>query len=100
MKQMRIDDYLSKDEFDSNDQHPHIIVDSEQCLTCEHKACTKCCPAERYKWDKENRRLIFDHVGCLECGCCRLICERLNQSLEGYSWNYPENGEGVLFKEG
>lgn len=100
MKLLSMDDRLSKTRFDSDDTHPHIIVDPDQCMTCEHRACTTCCPAERYKWDTVNNRLNFDHVGCLECGNCRLVCERLNQGIPGYSWNYPEQGKGVIFREG
>ncbi|MCE7699736.1 MAG: hypothetical protein K8E24_013290, partial [Methanobacterium paludis] len=73
----------------------------EQCLTCvDDRACTTCCPAERYTWDEENNKLIFDHVGCLECGNCRLVCSRLNQGVKGYSWNYPKQAKGVVYREG
>ncbi|MFX3619434.1 MAG: ferredoxin family protein [Sporolactobacillus sp.] len=100
MKTLHIDDLLAKDHFDSDDRHPHIMIDPEQCLTCEHRACTYCCPAERYKWDEINHQLTFDHVGCLECGNCRLVCERLYQEIPGYSWNYPQQGKGIIFNEG
>ncbi|MBM4761278.1 4Fe-4S ferredoxin [Bacillus sp. B15-48] len=100
MKLMSMDDRLSKTRFDSDDHNPHIIVDKEGCRTCDHRACTTSCPAERYKWDTVNDLLSFDHVGCFECGNCRLVCERLHNEVEGYSWNYPEAGMGVVFREG
>jgi ferredoxin like protein len=100
MKTLSMDDRLSKTRFDSDDHNPHIIVDKEACRTCDHRACTTGCPAERYKWDTINDILSFDHVGCFECGNCRLICERLNQDVPGYSWNYPVGGMGVIFREG
>lgn len=100
MKTLAMDDRLAKNRFDSDDQNPHIIVDREACRTCNHRACTTCCPAERYKWDEENDKLSFDHVGCLECGNCRFVCERLNQGINGYSWNYPLQGAGIIFREG
>ena len=53
-----------------------------------------------YKWDELNDIMTFDHVGCLECGNCRLVCERLNERRPGYDWNYPIEGRGFLSKEG
>lgn len=100
MKRLSMDDRLSKNRFDSDDHNPHIIVDRTACKTCQHRACTYSCPAERYKWDKANDVLSFDHVGCLECGNCRLVCERLNKGEKGYSWNYPKYAKGIIFREG
>lgn len=48
----------------------------------------------------DSGELLFDHVGCLECGNCRLVCERLRKSTTGYKWNYPKNGQGVIFRQG
>lgn len=100
MKTISMDDRLAKNRFNSDDHNPHITVDKEACTTCGHRACTTCCPAERYKWDFVTNILIFDHVGCLECGNCRLICERLNEGVDGYSWNYPREGVGIIYREG
>ncbi|MCX7780272.1 MAG: 4Fe-4S dicluster domain-containing protein [Negativicutes bacterium] len=100
MKNLSMDDRLAVNRFDSDDHNSHIIVDKTACKTCPHRACTFSCPAERYKWDTVNDVLSFDHVGCLECGNCRLVCERLNQGIEGYSWNYPRHGKGIIFREG
>jgi len=100
MKILSMDDRLAKNRFDSDDNNLHIIVDKEACKTCAHRACTYSCPAERYKWDEVNSRLSFDHVGCLECGNCRYVCERLYQSVPGYSWDYPAQGKGIIFREG
>lgn len=100
MKRMSMDDRLAVNRFNSDDHHSHIMVDKENCKSCKHRACTYCCPAERYKWDGINNILSFDHVGCLECGNCRLVCERLLQGVEGYSWNCPPHGIGIIFREG
>lgn len=100
MKNLSIDERLSKNRFETDDNNPHIVIDKEACKTCEHKACTYCCPAVRYKWDAATQTMVFDHVGCLECGNCRFICERLNKRVSGYSWNYPILGAGVVFREG
>lgn len=100
MKRMNMDDRLAATRFDSDDVNAHIVIDKEACRTCTHKACTYSCPAERYKWDDDNDVMTFDHVGCLECGNCRLVCERLNERRPGYDWNYPNHGKGFLAKEG
>ncbi len=101
MKILSMDDRLAKNRFDSDDVNSHIIVDKIACRTCtDNRACTFCCPAERYKWDTINDKLSFDHVGCLECGNCRFVCSRLNKGSEGYSWNYPEQGKGIIYQQG
>jgi len=100
MKRMNMDDRLAAGRFDSDDERAHIVIDKQACASCEHKACTFSCPAERYKWDELNNVMTFDHVGCLECGNCRFICERLNAGVDGYSWNYPAQGYGFIAKEG
>lgn len=99
MKRLSIDDRLAKDKFDSADETPHIIINRLECKSCEHKACTYSCPAERYRLNDAGE-LLFDHVGCLECGNCRLVCERMFKSTMGYQWNYPKNGQGVIFRQG
>ena len=99
MKRMNMDDRLAVTKFDSDDEHAHIIVNKPECRSCDHKACTFSCPATRYTLNPEGD-LMFDHVGCLECGNCRLVCERLHGRIMGYSWNYPENGKGVIFRQG
>jgi ferredoxin like protein len=100
MKMLSMDDRLANNRFDSDDHHSHILIDKAACSSCNHRACTTCCPAERYAWDAVNDILSFDHVGCLECGNCRFVCERLNQGAEGYSWNYPLQGMGIIYREG
>lgn len=99
MKKLSIDDRLAKNKFDSADDHPHIIINKPECRSCEHKACTYSCPAGRYRLNSTGD-LLFDHVGCLECGNCRLMCERLRTSAMGYRWEYPVNAKGIIFRQG
>lgn len=98
-KPIPIDDRLAKDKFDSDDEKPHIIINKAACSSCDHKSCTYSCPAVRYHLDGEGN-LQFDHVGCLECGNCRLVCERLRDNVLGYSWSYPPHGKGIIFRRG
>ncbi|WP_379969291.1 ferredoxin family protein [Ectobacillus sp. sgz5001026] len=100
MKMLSMDDRLATNRFDSDDHNAHILVNKAACSTCDHRACTTCCPAERYTWDAVNNVLNFDHVGCLECGNCRYVCERINKGVDGYSWNYPVQGVGIIYREG
>ena len=99
MSRMSIDDRLSKTKFNSDDDFSHIIIDKASCDSCADKPCTYSCPAARYRTD-ENGKLLFDHVGCLECGNCRLVCERLHKDKEGYHWDYPLHAKGVVYKCG
>jgi ferredoxin like protein len=101
MRRMKIDELLSATSFDVDDGSPHIVIDSQACRTCpSERACELSCPAQRYKWDEVKDVMAFDYVGCLECGNCRLVCDRLFTGAEGYSWNYPENGSGVTYRFG
>lgn len=96
-----VDVLLATTRFATDEQHPHIVIDPEACATCPSgRACTTCCPAQRYVWDEVADRITFDHVGCLECGACRLLCERLRTGAPGYSWDYPANGAGVAYRQG
>jgi ferredoxin like protein len=101
MKRMEIDDLLAVTHFDSDDYRPHIVIDKVACRTCvDNRACTYSCPAVRYAWNDEKNEMDFDHVGCLECGNCRLVCSRLNKQTDGYSWAYPVEGKGVIYRQG
>ena len=99
MSRMSIEDRLASTKFDSADETPHIIINKKACGTCKHKACTTCCPAVRYQLNESNE-LLFDHVGCLECGNCRLVCDRLHNETQGYRWDYPVQGKGVIYRRG
>ena len=44
---------------------------------------------------KEKQELIVNYENCLECGACRVACEK--HSLH---WEYPKGTKGVTFKQG
>lgn len=77
------------------DRDSHLHPDNGQCIHCDSKACTYVCPANVYEWDEEQQKLIVNFENCLECGACRIACER--QSLK---WEYPKGTKGVKFKFG
>lgn len=75
------------------DKHPHITVDTAACRECSNKQCTLSCPAGNYEWNEQDRAVVFNHEGCLECGTCRYICDSIQ-------WAYPSHGNGVRFRYG
>lgn len=89
-----IDDKLYKVKYVS-DEISHLNPNSYKCSECKSRICTIICPAKVYEWDIENDCLIVNHENCLECGACRIACEK--KSIE---WAYPKSGKGVVFKYG
>ena len=77
------------------DKVSHLNPDLDMCKICITKVCTKICPASVYSWDKENDKLIVNFDNCLECGACRITCEK--KSLK---WEYPKGNKGVTFRQG
>jgi ferredoxin like protein len=97
----QIDQLLSATKFEVDEENPHIVIDPVGCRTCpSDRSCETSCPAQRYAWDEDSQTMSFDYVGCLECGNCRLVCERLYNGAPGYSWNYPGIGAGVTYRFG
>ena len=73
----------------------HLKVCDEECAKCTSKICTYICPANVYEWDEERQKLIVGYENCLECGACRIACER-----KSIDWSYPKGTNGVTFKHG
>lgn len=83
---------LSKVKINS-DEKSHLEVDNEICKNCKLKICTKICPAKVYEWTNAQEKLIINYENCLECGACRIACEK-----KCLNWKYPQ--KGVTFKKG
>ena len=77
------------------DHNSHLKPDSEKCALCKSKACTIVCPAQVYVWDETENKMIVRYENCLECGACKITCEK--NCLE---WEYPRGTKGVMFKQG
>lgn len=94
MKKMTIDDKLGLDIFHTDEENSHIEVD----LTCtdmdEIKKLLLACPAECYKYI--DGKLSFSHLGCLECGTCRV----LSHDKIVKAWHHPQSGIGVSYRQG
>lgn len=78
----------------SPDSQSHLNPDKEQCKLCQSKNCTFICPAKVYEWNEEKQELIINYENCLECGACRIACER-----KSLGWQYPKGTKGVTFKQ-
>lgn len=87
-----IDDKLFKVKY-TCDSESHIKPDFEKCKTCKSKICTIICPAKVYEWDEEKQKLFVGFENCLECGACRIGCEK-----KCIDWKHPKAGFGVTFK--
>lgn len=73
----------------------HLEADSKICAQCKEKYCTYICPADVYEWDEKNSELIIRYENCLECGACKIACDKKN-----IKWGYPKTEHGVKFKNG
>ena len=73
----------------------HLKPNNEDCKTCKYRPCENVCPAGVYEWLENEQKLLVKYENCLECGACRIACEK--KSLE---WEYPKGTKGVMFKKG
>ena len=89
-----IDDKLAKVKYVSAEES-HLKPDQEKCQKCKSKICTYFCPANVYMWDGEAQKLLVRYENCLECGACKIGCEK-----KCVEWEYPKAGCGVSFKYG
>lgn len=92
--QMTLDDKLSTIKYEP-DINSHLNPDFEQCKICKSKICNKICPAGVYEWLEDEKKLLVKYENCLECGACRIACEK-----KCINWEYPKGTKGVIFKRG
>ena len=92
---MTIEDKLGVDKFHTDEINSHIEVDKESTDMEEIQKVIKACPAGLYKLDDENH-LLFDHLGCLECGTCRV----LSKGMIVKDWEYPIGTKGIEYRMG
>ena len=91
---MNIDDRLAKVKY-VPDEKSHLKTDLDICKNCKSKICTIICPANVYEWNEQESKLIINYENCLECGACRIACEKNN-----IEWQYPKGTSGVTYKYG
>ncbi|ACL22604.1 4Fe-4S ferredoxin, iron-sulfur binding domain protein [Desulfitobacterium hafniense DCB-2] len=93
MKKLSLADKLSLNKFEVNEGEPHIRIDQQVCRTCREKSCLTACPAGLYS--EQNDQITVEWAGCLECGTCRIICGK-----KAISWEYPQGGFGIIYRQG
>lgn len=98
VKKQTVEESLGYNKFSVQEKNPHIVIDRAICNHCLDKPCLVACPAMLYRQDDENA-VIFDHLGCLECGTCRIVCH--NQGNKGIvKWGYPVGTFGISYRYG
>ncbi len=90
---MNIDDLFDYTSY-TIDREPHIILDPQICVGCDHRGCANSCPAGCYTWSEKEVKMAFVHDSCLECGTCYIVCDR-NAFTR---WRYPRGGFGVSYR--
>jgi ferredoxin like protein len=94
--QIKLADKLYRTKYEVDADHPHIRVNDAFCPKCPDKPCTFGCPAEVYKANPNDKRLVtVNHENCLECGTCVQICP-----LGAIDWKNPAGGKGVKYRFG
>lgn len=94
MKKMKIEDKLALDIFHTDEENSHIDVDRDYTDYTEIRKLLLACPAECYKYI--DGKMSFSHLGCLECGTCRVISK--GKIVKG--WNHPIGEIGVTYRHG
>jgi len=92
MKSLSIEEKLAVNKFDI-DRDVHIRIREDICNTCDRRYCLYTCPADCFKLTEGH--ITFSYEGCLECGGCRIVCDK-----GAIEWNLPRAGFGVCFEYG
>ncbi len=99
IKKQSVEDLLGYNKFNADEKNLHIVIDKALCAKCQGKPCLVACPAVLYRQEDENSEVTFDHLGCLECGTCRIVCH--NQGNKGIvKWVYPGGNFGISYRYG
>lgn len=79
------------------DHHPHIVLKSaDPCAKkCDSKPCTTVCPAQVYRWEDAQKKVLVSFENCIECGACRMLCP-----FDNIDCHWPRGGFGVQYKYG
>ena len=91
---MNINEKLSTLKY-NKEKESHLKTNEDICRECKNKVCTHICPAEVYEWNDKTNSLTIRYENCLECGACRISCEKKN-----IEWRYPNAQFGVKYKNG
>lgn len=91
---MNINEKLSTLKY-NKDTESHLQVNNDICKDCKEKFCTYICPANVYEWIEKDEKITIRYENCLECGACKIACEKKN-----IQWRYPNADYGIKYKNG
>ena len=91
---MNINEKLSTLKY-NKDTESHLEVNNDICKDCKEKFCIRICPANVYEWIEKENTLAIRYENCLECGACKIACEKKN-----IQWRYPNADYGIKYKNG
>jgi ferredoxin like protein len=89
---MKIEEKLAINKYDI-DRDSHVKINEETCRSCKNRRCTWACPAGCFTLVED--KLMFSFEGCLECGSCRIVCEK-----GAVDWTLPRAGFGICYQFG
>lgn len=92
MSDIKVEDKLAVNKFDI-DEEVHIRLREDVCKLCQNQPCLTICPADCFKWTEDH--ITFSFEGCLECGSCRIVCDR-----DALDWALPRGGFGICYQFG
>jgi len=92
MNSITIENKLAVNKYDI-DQEVHIKFDDNICQSCAGHPCLYACPAVCFKLSEGH--IIFSYEGCLECGSCRIACQK-----KAIDWTIPRPGFGICYEFG
>ncbi len=91
---VNVDVKLGVNKFFVDESEAHIELIANPDIN-EFKKLEIACPAGLYKRD-ENGNFNFDYAGCLECGTCRILCNKTILK----KWEYPNGTFGIEYRYG
>jgi ferredoxin like protein len=89
---MKIEEKLAVNKYDI-DRESHVKINEEECRSCTDRRCLWACPAGCFNLVED--KLMFSFEGCLECGSCRIVCEK-----GAIDWTLPRAGFGICYQYG
>ena len=92
MNPTKTEDKLALNKYDV-DNEVHIRLKENECRECHVRPCLYVCPAGCFK--KVEDHITFSFEGCLECGSCRIVCDK-----DAVEWTLPRAGFGICYQYG
>lgn len=91
----KIEERLYQNRYMVDEGRPHVRIVRLEQDSPELRSLLSICPAGCYALNEEGRVEVAAD-GCMECGTCRIVCQKTGE----IEWSYPRGGYGVLFKFG